>query len=1043
MKLTEFAVHRPVTTLMIFAGILLLGIISLSRLPFELMPDISTPAVSVVTPYSGAAALDVEKRITEVVESAMSTVSNVKELKSISKEGLSVVTLMMNFGANIDEASNDIRDKLDWVKPYLPDDAGTPTIFKFDLSDYPIFFLGVSATESYFDLHQIIEKRVVDPLKRIQGVGAINIFGGLERQINVRVDRNRLAGYSLSIEAIDMALKAANFGEPAGNLRIGRLDYMVRVPGDFASIDEVSSVVVGRHVGGSIRLSDVATVEDGFKEERSKVRVMGKPGLMVIIQKRSGVNTVEVARAVRSKLESLRKDLPPDVEVSTIMDASEFIEDSLKDLTTTILWGALFVVLIVFFFLRHVGGSFIITLTIPFSIVLGFIFLYFRGFTINHMSLTSLAIAIGMVVDNAVVILENIFRHTEEGHKPESAAIEASYEVGRAVAASTATTVAIFVPLIFIGGIIGIMFKQLAYVVIIVLSASLFTALTLTPMLSSRIFRNVGRNRDSVGRYRRFYEKTEQGFRNFTDRYRSLLEWSLDHKRVVVILAGLIFAFSLLPVFIGLIGTEFFPEMDQGEARGSIVLPVGLSVDETDSLVRKIEKIIEDNVPERTVSLVRMGQSESGFASIMGREGPNIGEFLIELVDKDQRDRSSAEIAESLEELAKDLAGAEEINFTTEDPLMQLLFGGAGAITIELYGYDIAESDSLAQVLKSGMEKIPGVYGVTVSREKGKPELQVKIDREKAAAFGLSVSQIASTIRKNFYGTVSTAYREAGEQRDIFVRLSDSDRESAFDLENIFVTTSLGTRVPISNLAVLEEGVGPVEIERNNRERVVRIQSGLRGRPLGDVANDLRRFLSQVKLPEGYATSVSGSIEQQATAFRNLFVALILGMILVYMVMAAQFESFVDPFVVIFSVPFGIVGVIWFLLLTGKTLNLMSFIGMVMLVGIVVNNSIVLVDYTNLLRKRGMELREAVLTAGQTRLRPILMTALTTVFALVPLALSKGEGAEIWNSLAVAVIGGLLFSTMISLVLVPTLYAIFEERTKAKATAEVPESGPD
>lgn len=1033
MKLSEFAVNRPITTIMIFAGILLLGVISLTRLPLELMPDVSTPAISVVTPYSGAAAVDVEKRVTEIVESAISTVSNVRELKSVSKEGLSVVTLTMNFGANIDEASNDVRDKLDWVKSFLPDEAGTPTIFKFNLADFPIFFLGVSATESRFDLYEIIEKRVVDPLKRIEGVGAVSIFGGLQRQINIHVERDRLAGYNVTIDQIDRALKAANFGEPAGNLKVGRLDFMVRVPGDFVSIDEIARVVVGQHMGKPIRVSDVATVEEGFKDETSRVRVMGRPGLMVMVQKRSGVNTVEVAGTVRSKLESLRKDLPPDVDIATIMDASEFIEDSLRDLTTTILWGALFVVLIVLFFLRHLGGSFIITLTIPFSIVLGFIFLHFRGYTINHISLSSLAIAIGMVVDNAVVILENIFRHTEEGHRPDRAAIEGSYEVGRAVIASTATTVAIFVPLIFIGGIVGILMNQLAYVVIIVLGASLFTALTLTPMLSSRIFRTGTHDRDSVGRYRRFYEKTEQGFGNFARKYRTLLEWSLDHKRLVVSLAALIFVTSMVPVLSGLVGTEFFPKMDQGEARGSLVLPVGTSVDETDSLVRKIEEMIQEYVPERTVSVVRMGQSEFGFASIMGREGPNIGEIMIELVDKDERDRSSDEIAASLEELAHGLPGAEEINFTTEDPMMQLFFGGGGAISVELYGHDMAESDSLAQVIKSGMEKIPGVVAVTVSREKGKPELRVKIDREKTAALGLSISQVASTIRKSFYGTVSTAYREAGEQYDIFIRLSDRDRESAVDLENVFIATPLGSRVSVANLARLEEAVGPVEIERKNRERVLRIESGVRGRPLGDVAEDLERLLSGVNLPEGYATSVSGSIEQQVTAFRNLLFALILGMILVYMVMAAQFESFVDPFVIIFSVPFGIVGVIWFLLLTGMTLNLMSFIGMVMLVGIVVNNSIVLVDYTNLLRRRGTELREAVLTSGQTRLRPVLMTALTTIFALVPLALSRGEGAEMWNSLAVAVIGGLLFSTVISLVLVPTLYTIFEERIKARA----------
>jgi len=461
-----------------------------------------------------------------------------------------------------------------------------------------------------------------------------------------------------------------------------------------------------------------------------------------------------------------------------------------------------------------------------------------------------------------------------------------------------------------------------------------------------------------------------------------------------------------------------------------LVLPVGSSVDMTDSLVRIVEKIVDNTIPEREVSGIRMGQSESGFASIMGQEGSNIASVMIELVDKDKRDRSSEEIARKLEESVRKLPGAQRIDFGTDDPMMQLFFGGGKPITIELYGFDLDISDSLAGLLKTEVEKIPGIYGTTISREEGRPELQVQVDREKAAALGLTVSQIASTLRRNLHGFTSTVYREAGEQHDIFIRLSSANRESPFDIENVFITSPTGAMISVSNLAHVEEETGPLEIERKSRERVVRVESGLRGRPLGDVARDVRDLLSKQDLPEGFAARITGSIEQQVTSFKNLFLALILGMILVYMVMAAQFESFVDPFVIIFSVPFGIVGVIWFLVFAGQTLNLMSFVGMIMLVGIVVNNAIVLVDYTNLMRQRGMELREAILTSGERRLRPVLMTALTTVCALIPLAVSGGEGAENWNSLGIAVIGGLLFSTMITLVLVPTLYSIFEERVK-------------
>jgi HAE1 family hydrophobic/amphiphilic exporter-1 len=1036
MNLPQFAVHRPVTTVMIFAAILILGVISLLRLPLELFPDISNPAISVVTSYTGAGAEDVEKQVTDVVEAAVSTVSNVKELRSTSKEGLSLVTLTLNFGANVDEVSNDVRDKLDWVKSYLPADAGTPTLFKFSFSDIPVFFLGVSGTESYGDLYHITDKKVADPLKRIDGVGAVSIYGGLERQINVNLDRDRVAGYNLSTDQIDMALKAASYGQPAGSFKVGALEYMVRVPGDFVSLSQIEDVVVGQNMGKPVKLSDVATVVDGYKDASSRTRVNGNPGLMLIVQKRSGANTVRVSRAVRAELESVKKDLPKDVKLMTIMDTAEFIELSINDLKSTIYWGVFFVILVVVFFLRDFLGSFIITLTLPFSLILGFMFLYLRGYTINMISLSSLAIAIGMVVDDAIVILENVFRHLEWREKSDKAAVDGSTEVGRAVIASTATTVAIFIPLIFIGGIVGLIFKQLALVVMIVLGASLFCALTLTPMLASLIFKKVRSGAGSGEGYQRFLAKSGLWFKNVDVGYRGLLAWALNHRKTVVISAVLIFLFSLVPVFTGMVGSEFFPKMDQGEVRGSIVLPVGTSVDETDSLVRKVEQIAARSVPESKVTMARMGQSEFGFSSIMGEEGPNIGEITIELVKKAQRNRTADQISDSLDKLTRNVPGAKSIEFGTEDAMSQLFFGLTKPITIELYGYDIAETDSIAAAIKEKVEKIPGIVGTTISRKQGKPEVEVRIDRDRAAALGLSVAQIASTLRTSFYGTVSTIYREGGSQYNVFLRLAQPDRRSAPDIRNVLVSTPMGTRVPVSNIATLRDSTGPVEIERKNRERIVTIESGLRGRALGDVARDVKRLLATQKLPEGFTAKLTGSIQEQTSAFRNLFAAFILGMILVYMVMAAQFESFVDPFVIMFSVPFGVVGVIWFLFLTGSTLNMMSFVGLVMLVGIVVKNAIVLVDYAILMRKRGMELHEAVLLTGERRLRPVLMTTLTTICGLIPLALSKGEGSETWNSLAIAVIGGLTVSTLVTLVLVPTVYVMFEERRNRKDNAD-------
>ena len=1044
MNLPELGVKRPVLTMMIFFGILVLGVVSLTNLPLDLMPELTLPAISLIVPYEGAATEDVEVAVTEILESYLSTVPNLKEITSKSKEGVSLVVLTFEWGTNMDEASNDIRDRLDFAKSFLPEDVGQTILFKFDMSNWPILFLGIGAEESYPKLTDIIDKRVADPLKRLKGIGSISQFAGLERQIQVRVDRERLLAHHLTIDQLVLLLQKENITLPAGNLKMGKQEFLLRVPGELETVEDIQNLMIQSRNGASLRLKDVAEVEDSFREEEGLGRVDGRPGMMMMIQKQAGANTVEVATLALKRLEELKKRLPRDVEIKIIFDGSDFIKQSLSNLNSTILWGGVLVILTILLFLGNFTGSLIIALTIPFSLIIAFIFLYFMGYTINTVSLSSLAIAIGMVVDNAIVVLDSIFRKRDEGESPATGSISGAKEVGTAVSASTFTTIAIFVPILFIGGIIGEIFRQLGYVVTIVLLASLFCALNLTPMLASKLLKDINplyqrgikgdftlRTRHSA--FRNLLQLTQKGYKNLEEFYLSLLSWALSHRRRTILIGLSIFFLSLLPIPLHLVETEFIPAEDQGEVRGTIELPLGTRVEVTEKVMKRVEEEVEKTFPDRIAMMSMVGQSRGGFATMSGqKEGSSVGRLFIKLHPKRMRDYSAQDAAYLLSRKISSIPGIQNMNFDTEDPFASMIFSGGSPVSIEIYGYEIEKTDSIAFLIRERLSNIKGIVHPLVSREKGKPEIQVVINREKASRMGLSISQIAHTLRTNFFGKEATLFREGGEEYDIFVRLKEEDRKTLRDLENVFVNSPTGKAIPLSNIADFVERRGPLEIDRKNRERLVKVEAGIYKRPLSAIKRDLEKVLSEIHLPEGVFIQVTGAIEEQESAFEKLFIAMILGILLVYMVMAGQFESLLDPFVIMFSVPFAITGVIWALFLTGKTLNLMSFVGMVMLVGIVVNNAIVLIDYTNILRRRGLSVREAHLTAGTRRLRPVLMTSLTTVLGLLPLAMMRGEGAESWSPLAISVMGGLLVSTLITLIFVPTLHSIFDDWRERK-----------
>ncbi len=1027
MNLPELGVKRPILTSVIFIIILIFGIVSLANLSIDLMPDISFPALSIITTYPGTGPEEIETSVTKIIEDSVSTVPNIKKVSSTSEEGISVVTLEFEWGTDLDNAANDVRDAIDFVRKFLPDEAEKPIIFKFSTSMMPIMVMGVSANESYPKLRKIMDDKVADVLKQVDGVGNVSIIGGLEREIKVELNQAKINGYNLSINQIIGAIRANNITQPGGKVKIGRNEYILRVPGEYKNIEQIKRVVVGNNRGIPIYLENVANVVDGFKEDVMISRMNRKPSLILMVQKQSGANTVEISKKIFKKLEVVKKQLPSDVKMYVLYDGADFIKKSINNLYSTIMWGGIFVILIVFLFLIDWRASVIIGLTIPFSLISAFILLYLLGYTINIMSLSSLAIAIGMVVDNGIVVMENIYRHRyEERMKPGLAAIKGANEVSAAVFASTLTTIAIFIPVMFVSGIVGIMFKQLAISIIIVLSASLFVAMFLAPMVSSKILTTKPKQK--------FFVKAEKKniiiFNKIKEVYRKILDSALSHKKNTVFIALGIFIFSLL--LLTVIGKEFFPESDEGFIQGSIELESGRRVEETDKLMKKIENIISKNVPEATLFSVRMGKSSMGMASAMGREeDSNIGNITIKLLPKNKRKRSSKEIGYILTKKIRALPGIKRLTLDTGGGTQQMFGVASKPISIEIYGYDIDKTTKFAKKIKKILESIKGTANVNISRKLGKEEIQIRVNREKAQKMGLSLYQISDIIKNSFQGITVSRYKEGGDEYDIFLRLRKEDRRSIDNVKNIMVRTPMGKLVSISSIADFVIRRGPRKIVRQNKERMLTVDSEIYGRALSKVIADFQTKMKNVVVPEGIHYEISGSYEQQQETFSTLLLLLVLGIILIYLIMAAQFESFVDPFIIMFSIPFAIVGVLLGLFFGGVTLNVMSFVGMVMLVGIVVNNGIVLVDYINQLRrKHGMKLMEAVKIGSERRLRPVLMTALTTIFGLLPMALSHGEGSEMWVPLGVSVIGGLFVSTVVTLVLVPTVYLIFEKKIK-------------
>ncbi len=1017
MKLPEIAVNRPVSTLMLFAAVILIGVISFFKLNLDLLPEIDPPAISVITPYPGASASDVESEVTKYMEDQLSTTPNLDRLESVSKDNFSIVTCIFNWGSDLDVAVNDIREKIDFAKVDIADGADEPVVFKFSSSIAPVLVMTVTANESKSDLFRIVDKQIADPLKRLHGVGAIFYEGAVERQINVSFDRQALEAYHLSIYQIQQTLMAENLDLPAGTIKINESELQLRVAGRYKNSVEIANTIIAKQGDSLIRLKDVAKVLDAHEEKSQWTWGKDSPGMVVFIQKQSGENTVNVINAVKKELVRLKPNLPSDISMDIVVDTSDHIYIMIRNLAESAGAGAVLVVIICFIFLRRFRTSFVVSLAIPFSILAAIIALFFMGYTINVISLMSLSIAIGMVVDDAIVVIENIIRHIDEGEAPATAAISGASEVGMAVAASTLTIVAVFTPLLFIKGIAGIIFGQLAFLILVTILASLFISLTLTPMACSKLVRSREERKTNS-----FFLWSEKQFDKIEKGYTHLLEYVLDNKKGTLVILGAVLIVSML--LIPLIGTEFLPEVDNGEVEVVVELAQGTRGEVTAQTTKEILDIF-NKVPELVTSYGLAGQSKSGMLSAIGiSEGTNVGRAGVRLIPKRERDRSAKEIASEIRPMVEAMPKVVKSSVRAMSSVQMVFFGGGTAISIEVLGHDFEKTNDAANKISEILKTTPGAIDVRISRKKLRPEIKIKLDRDKAATLGLNVAMVASTLRANYYGFDDAKLRDAGDDFGIRLRLKEVQRRSIKEIGETPLTTMGGGIVKLRSVAEITETSGPVEIERKNRVRVTRVLAGVQGRSLGDVVKDVKAQMEELNLSSDVIIEWGGEVNEQKEAFRDLTLLLIVGIILVFMVMASEFEDFVDPLIIMFSVPFAFVGVILAFVFTGTPLNLMSFIGLIMLMGIAVKNAIVLIDYTNLLRSRGMELTEAIIVGGKTRLRPVLMTSLTTIFGMLPLAMSGGEGSEVWNAMGNTVIGGLAVSGLVTLVLIPIVYSM-------------------
>ena len=1026
MSIPRLAIHRPVTMFMASAVVIMIGLMALMRLPVDLMPDVSFPSITVRVGYPGVGPLEMEELVTRPVEQAMSAVAGLERLESTSSEGSSRVTLNFAWGTDLNEAADDVRNRLDRVRGRLPEDADPPVMFKFDANASPIMGVGVESDGSHdrVTLREIAENDLSPRMERVPGVASVTVEGGLRRQIHVELSKEKIRALNLPVDRIISLLRSENQNIPLGEIDEGDMTYLVRSQGQFESLDEIRDMVVMTRAGVPVYLKDIAEVKDSTEDLRSFTRINGQPGVRLRITKQSGQNTVAIADAVRAEVARINQDVPG-LRLGVLDDSSIFIRRSIDAVKEHALIGSFLVIAIIFVFLRDLRSTVIICTSIPISVIGTFALLYFAGYTLNTMTFGGLALGIGMIVDASIVVLENTFRHMEHGKDRMQASIDASEEVWSAILASTLTHIAVFVPLLFLSGVSSILFKQLSIVVMFSLTMSLFVAVTIVPVLCSRLLRLPPPIEQRKGLFGRLYTTSERMLESMDEGYRRIISKALVHRPTVIGIgtAMVVAAALILPT----IGFELMPQADEGEVSVTAELPVGSRIERAQDVTVRLETLLREAVPEHETIITQAGGGGFGGGSASRTNA------TVRLVTRDKRSRSSEQIARDLN---RQLAGViPGVIITTRasggnSQMNRLLGGGDSRLSLEIRGDDLDAARQLSAGAKALMDKLPEVRNARVGRDDGRPELAIQVDRPKAALLGLSVTGIANNISTSVAGTQAAFFRQQGNEYPIIVRLREEDRGKLEDINDILVSTPSGQVLQAKNLMTLRNQSGPTEIQRKNQERIVRVSAEPEV-PLSDAVKAVTDRLGELRVPPGFAAGFGAEVEEQERAFGQLQLMLLLAILLVYAVMASQYESLRDPFIIMFSVPLAAIGVVLALKLTNTTFSLQAYIGVIMLAGIVVSNAILLVDYTNILRRRdGMELREAVEVAGRTRLRPILMTSLATILGLVPMALGIGEGAELQAPLARVVIGGLTASTLITLVFVPTVYTIFEEGWK-------------
>ncbi len=1030
MSIYKTAINKPITTALVFVAVIVIGLFSLMRLPIDQFPEMDMPFITVMTTYPGASASEIETNVTKTIENAVTSVDGLKELTSTSKDNMSVVNLELEWGTNRDEAANDVRSYVDMVKSALPDGCQSPTIFKLNSSLMPIIQYAFTAKESYPGLEKILNDEVIPQLNRINGIGTVSISGAPDRYVYIDIDQSKLDAYNLTLEQVSAAVSANNLNLSSGTVKMEKQQYQMQVRSEYENSADIADIVVAAlPTGQKIFIRDLAAVRDTIKDLSLDEKFNGQEAVRMMVAKKSGSNTVQVCRDVRKELAKIEKTLPSDIEVSMIYDSSEDIEGAIGSLEESILYALLFVVLVMLFFLGKWRATLIISITIPIALIVSFIYLMVTNSSLNIISLSALTVAIGMVVDDAIVVLENINKHIDRGSSPHEAAIYATNEVWTSVIATTLVIAAVFIPLTMLTGLAGTLFKELGWIVTIVVTTSTIVAISLIPMLCSKILKarqaKVVDGKLIEGRQKEtWYDKTVVKFLDKVDHwYASLLRWCLSHKALTLIIAVLFFAASMLPAVMGKVGTDFMQSSDNGRVSVTIELQSGTRIDETLKTARSLEARFKELIPElERLSTSAGSNDDSSIGALFSSTNNYKISMTVVCNKKNERERSIDEIAEVIRQ---EIARYPEIVESQVTSSGGMGMGGASTVDVEIYGYDFNETNIYAaEVRQAIIDNVPNARNVVISREKERPELKINLDKEKLAFHGLNSATVSQYIRNRVTGSTAGFLKEDGDEYDIVVRLKEEDRNSITDVQDLTIPTATGARVKLSEIAEIEEYWAPQSIDRKSRQRYLSVKALPYQTSLGELAAQIQAVVNTVTPPSGITVVLAGDYEDQQEMFGNMILLMLLIILLVYIVMASQFESMSKPAIIMFSVPFAFSGVVLALWLTNTTLDMIGALGAIMLVGIVVKNGIVLVDYTNLMRDRGYELNEAIALSGKSRLRPVLMTAFTTLLGMVPMAMSTGEGSEMWQPLGIVVIGGLLVSTFITLIIVPVFYGI-------------------